>query len=310
MEPVKVPAQHQRDDPNLRAEIAFYDALTGVGLDGSVYYDVRVGKQVDAFAWFRDRWRGAFEVKGGQHMVKDGTWYLRDANSNFTKLDTSPPDQALAAAMAVRDAIKERLHGHQPWINVVLVLPDMPAEHYDISQYAKDHRVGVIWGLENLETQLLAIISAQPDRNPPDESDIQAESAALNRSAPPQHWLARRAAQTDAAEPSQSQRSSVRSSGPTSSRGVDAAFGPTYSFEIHNNGTLNLYLCDCQLSAFKSAAFGPENAGVQPPDAHILNPPATVPDDGIAIDVLPDLEPDPFEERFVGDVPDDYDPFR
>ena len=118
MEPVKEPTQDQRDDPNLRAEIAFYDALTRLDLDGSVYYEVRVGKQVDAFAWFKDQWRGAFEVKGGQHLVKDRSWYLRETNGNFTKLDTSPPDQALAAAMAVRDTIKERLHGHQPWINV------------------------------------------------------------------------------------------------------------------------------------------------------------------------------------------------
>lgn len=118
VEPVKEPTQDQRDDPNLRAEIAFYDALTRLDLDGSVYYEVRVGKQVDAFAWFKDQWRGAFEVKGGQHLVKDRSWYLRETNGNFTKLDTSPPDQALAAAMAVRDTIKERLHGHQPWINV------------------------------------------------------------------------------------------------------------------------------------------------------------------------------------------------
>ena len=309
MESVKEPTQDQRNDPNLRAEIAFYDALTGVNLDGSVYYDVRVGRQVDAFAWFIGKWRGAFEVKGGQHMAKDDSWYLRETNGNFIKLDTSPPDQALAAAMAVRDTIKERLHGHQPCINVVLVLPDMPAEDYDISQYAKDHRVGVIWGLENLETQLLGMISAQPDWTPPDELDIQAESAALNRSTPPQQWLARKAGQDDAAAPSQSQRLPVQSGGLAPSPGVNGAVSPTYSFEIHNHGSLNIYLSDSQLSTFSSDASGAGSAGVEPPAANIPCSSADVIDVGIAIDAPPDLGPDQFEGRPVGDVTDDSDPF-
>lgn len=309
MEPVKEPTQEQRNNPSLRAEIAFYDALTGVSLDGSVYYDVRVGKQVDAFAWFEDQWRGAIEVKGGQHMVRDGFWYCRETDGKYTKLETSPPDQAVAAAMAVRDTIKRRLHGHQPWINAVLVLPDMATKDSDISQYAKDHRVGVIWGLANLQTQLLGIIAAQHDWNPPDELDIQAESSALNRSTPPQQWLARKAAQDDAAAPSQSQGLPVQFNGPAPNRGVHAGGSPIYSFEIHNHGTLNLYLCDCQLSALKSDAFGPESASVQSPDAIVPNPPVAAPHDGIAFDAPPDLEPDPFEGPLVGDVPDDYDPF-
>ncbi len=309
MEPVKQPTQEQRDDPNLRAEIAFYDALTRVKLDGSVYYDVRVGRQVDAFAWFKDRWRGAFEVKGSQHMVKDDNWYLRDTNGNFSKLDTSPPDQALAAAMAVRDIIKDRLGEHKVWINVVLVLPDMPTEDEAISQYAKDHRVGVIWGLENLQAQLLGIISAQPDKDPPDELDILAESAALARKAPPEQWLNRKAMQKEAAASSQSHRLPAQSRGPASNPGVNAAVSPTYSFEIHNHGTLNIYLSDSQLSAFSSDPSGSESAGVEPPAAIIPSSSADAVDDGVETGAPPELEADPFEVRPAGDLPDDYDPF-
>ena len=309
MEPVKEPTQEQRNNPSLRAEIAFYDALTGVSLDGNVYYDLRVGKQVDVFAWFKDQWRGAFEVKGGQHVVRDGFWHLRETDGNYTNLETSPPDQAVAAAMAVRDTIKRRLHGHQPWINAILVLPDMPAADAAISRYAKDRKVAVIWGLANLQTQLQGIIAAQHDRNPPDELDIQAESAALNGSTPPQKWSARKAAHDDAAAPSQSQGLPVQSSGPTPNRGVHAGGSPMYSFEIHNHGTLNLYLCDCPLSALKSDAFGLESASVQSPNAIVPNPPVAAPDDGIAFDAPPDPVPDPFEGCPAGDLPDDYDPF-
>lgn len=313
MEPVKEPTEEQRNDPSLRAEIAFYDALTAVNLDGSVYYDVRVGRQVDAFAWVRDRWRGAAEVKGGQHMVKDGNWYRRETNGNFTKLDTSPPDQAFAAALAVRDTLKRRLNGHKTWINVILALPNMPSEDPAIKEYAKDRNVNVIWGLENLQAQLLGIISAQTDWYPPDELDILAESAALDRKAPPEQWLNRKAAQDDAAASSQSHRLPAQSGGPASGPGVDpgvnAAVSPTYSFEIHNHGTLNIYLSDSQLSAFGSDQSGSASVAVESPAANIPSSSAGAVDDGVEIDAPPDLGPDPIEGRRVGDLPDDYDPF-
>ena len=309
MEPVKEPTQEQRKDNNLRAEIEFFDALTGLDLDGSVYYDVKVVKQVDAFAWFTDKWRCAIEVKGGQHMVKDGTWYLHETNGNLTKLETSPPDQALAAAMAVRTAVKHRLDGHEFWINVILVLTGMPVADNDIKRYANDRKVDVIWGLECLEEQLLGIINKNPDRNPPDALDILAESAALNRSNPPAEWVARRTAQSDLAVPSQSQGLPVQSGGSASRRGIDAAAGPTYSFEIHNDGTLNIYLCDSELSAFTSDGSGSENAGVEPPVTNIPNPSTVADDDGVGIDAPPHPVPDPFDGDLAGDGFDDSYPF-
>lgn len=74
MEPIKKPEEGQRADQSLRAEGAFYDALLSVDSEGRVYYDVRVGKQVDMFFWLTNQWRCAVEVKGGQHMVKHGIW--------------------------------------------------------------------------------------------------------------------------------------------------------------------------------------------------------------------------------------------
>ena len=190
-----------------------------------------------------------------------------------------------------------------------MVLTDIPAEDYDISQYAKDHRVGVIWGLQNLHAQLLGIISAQPDWNPPDALDIPAESAALGRKAPPEQWLNRKAAQKDAAASSQSHRLPAQSGGPASSPGVNAAVSQTYSVEIHNHGTWNIYLGDSQLPAFSSDPSGSESTSVEPPAANIPNSSADAVVDGVEIDAPPDLGLDPFEGRLVGDVSDDYDPF-
>ena len=310
MEPVKEPSQDQRNDPNLRAEIAFYDALINVDLEGAAYYDVRVGKQVDAFAWFTDLWRCAIEVKGGQHMVKDGAWYSRETDGNFIKLETSPPEQALAGALAVRDTIKGRLEGQNVWINVILVLPDMPAEDEDIREYANDRKVKVIWGLDRLEEQLLRIIDEQPDRNPPDQLDILAELAALNRSAPPQQWLTRRAARNGPLVPKEFPGLPMRSSEPASGARVGAPAPPTYSFEIHNNGTLNIYLADSELSPFRSDV---PDSGITGSESPAMNEPgpstATSVDDGGGIDAQPHLEPDPFGEPIVEDGFDDYDPF-
>ena len=72
MKPIKEPTESQRAESVRKAEIAVFDALLADDLEGKVYYDVRVGKQIGMFAWMTGLWRCAIEVKGSQHMVKNG----------------------------------------------------------------------------------------------------------------------------------------------------------------------------------------------------------------------------------------------
>ena len=67
MEPIKSPDEQQREDPDLRADLALYDALIASGLAGKVYFDLHVGHQVDVFAWIPGQGRLAFEAKGSLH---------------------------------------------------------------------------------------------------------------------------------------------------------------------------------------------------------------------------------------------------
>lgn len=310
MESMKEPDESQRTDKALRAEIKFYDALLAAGLAGWVYYDVRVGKQVDMFAWITGWWRCAIEVKGGRHMVKEGIWYRREADGEMTRSKNSPPDQAIAGAMAIRDAMKARLKGHEFWINVILALPDMAVEDAEIAEFAGDRKVKVIWGTDNIEEQLLRIIADQPDRDPPDELDTLAESAALDRRAPPPEWQSRKASGRSTDDFTPSTKPSQFSGNPVSSAGKDAPVSAMYSFVINNRGTVNINVPDPGMLTAQTngPAVEPERGDAGP----AVQPRPFA--DGVVggngdFDAPDTVEMDAFEPAVVDDDFDDADPF-
>ena len=308
MEPVKQPEQHHREDRDRRAEIKFYEALIDIDLRGQVYYDLRVGRQVDLFAWIMDRSRCAIEVKGSQHWIKDNSWYCKERGGKERELRNSPPEDAFARAMAVRDTVRCRIDGHEPWITAVLALPDMPEEDPTITDFASDYRVRVIWGLDDLEKQIRAIVDEYGEFVPFDELDVRAELAALNREPAPPEWLERKerreaAEDRDPASPQPDQKI------PAPALETDESPAARYSFVIHNEGTVIICGAADETLAplFHAVQREPENKDATPQAAtgHV---PADPFDD---LDDPSPEEPDPFGEAaaVVGFDDDDYDPF-
>ena len=191
MESIKSPDEQQREDPDLRADLALYDALIASGLAGKVYFDLHVGHQVDVFAWIQGQGRLAFEAKGSLHWLEEGLWRYLNRERTVSEAHPTPADQARKGALAASDALENRLDGHKPWIHAVLVLTDMSDPDVDISQFAKDRHVHVIWGLNDIATQLQEITRKAKDYHPPTELDIQAEAAAFDYRTPPPNWQPR-----------------------------------------------------------------------------------------------------------------------
>lgn len=187
-EPIKEPDEQQRQDPNLRADLALYDALIASELPGKVYFDLNMGQQVDIFAWMPGQGRYALEAKGSLHWLDNGQWRYLDRNHIESEARPAPPNQARTGALAASDALKDRLNGHKPWIHAVLVLTDVNEPDADIHKFAEDHHVHVIWGLRDIEGQLKEITSRAPDYHPPTELDLEAEAAAFDYRDPPPNW--------------------------------------------------------------------------------------------------------------------------
>ena len=132
------------------------------------------------------------EVKGSRHWIQNGRWYCKERGGKERAPQNSPPEDAFARAMAVRDTVRDRLNGHETWITVLLALPDMVKEDPEITKFASDHRVHVLWGLNDLEEQLRTVVSKYGEYEPFDELDVRAELAALNREPAPPEWLERK----------------------------------------------------------------------------------------------------------------------
>lgn len=308
MEPVKQPEQHHREDRDRGAEIKFYQALIDTDLDGQVYYDVHVGKQVDVFAWVMNRGRCAIEVKGGRHWIRDGKWYCMERDGNERALGNSPPEDAMSRALAIRDVMRKRLDGHEPWITVLLALPDTAKEDAEIAKFASDHRVHVLWGLNDLAEQLRAIVSKYGEYEPFDELDVRAELAALNREPAPPEWLARKETRQAAEDHGPTSRQ-LDQQMPATALETDESSAARYSFVIHNEGTVIICgAADESLAALAHALQRESEDKVAPPHVvtdHVLADPFDDGDDRLA------EEPDPFGEAIVvaGFDDDAYDPF-
>ena len=191
MEPIKQPDDEQRQDPNLRADLALYDALIAADLTGKVYFDLNVGQQVDVFAWIPGQGRFALEAKGGLHWIDEGQWLYFDHNRKVNEALPTPPDQARRGTLAASDALEERRDGHKPWINAVLALTDMYEPDADILRQANDRKVHLIWGLNDVGTQLKVVAERVRDYHPPTELDIKAEASAFDHREPPPGWQPR-----------------------------------------------------------------------------------------------------------------------
>ena len=310
MKPIKEPTESQRTEPGLKAEIGVYDALLAIDLEGNLLYDVRVGKQVDMYFEITHKWRGAVEVKGGHHMVKDGTFYRREADGSYTKLKNSPLEQAIAGAMAIRDAFKQRLGGHECWINAVLALPDMAVEDPEITKLAGDNKVSVVWGGSSVEAQWLRIIQDQPDWDPPDELDMEADAAALVRREPPAQWQSRKALGVNSGDSTISADLPALSSDPALPARADAPVSAMYSIVIHNYGTVHINVPDSETFTPHNDVpvlnTGPEDAApTADPAAHV----ASVPGDGCEFGDPSVVEADPFGLEVDGNGFNDDDPF-
>ena len=308
MEPVKQPEQHHRNDRDRGAEIKFYEALIDTNLNGQVYYDVHVGKQVDLFAWVMNRGRCAIEVKGGRHWISDGKWHCKERDGNERELENSPPEGAMSRALAIRDAMRKRLDGHEPWITVLLALPDMAKEDAEIAKFASDHRVHVLWGLNDLEEQLRAVVSKYGDYEPFDELDVRAELAALNRELAPSEWLERkeRPETADDSDPAPPQPDRQM---PAPALETDESSAARYSFVIHNEGTVIICgAADETLAALVQALQRESENNDATPQVATGHLPVDPFDD---LDDTSAEEPDPFGEAavVVGFGDDDYDPF-
>ena len=305
MEPVKQPEEHHRKDRDRQAEIKFYEALIDTDLDGQVCYDVHVGKQVDLFAWVMNRARCAIEVKGSRHWISDGKWICKEKDGNELELENSPPEDAMSRALATRDAMRKRLDGHKPWITVLLALPDMAKEDADIAKFASDHRVHVLWGLNDLGEQLRAVVSKYGDYEPFDELDMSAELAALNRAPAPPEWLARKHERdnNEDREPASHHPGHQAPSVPVE---LDPSPAARYFFTIHNEGTL--IICggvDEMLAAMGDARTCESGYGNVPPQtAANRSSMDSVDDAGIASE-----EADLYGEATTEAQFDDYDPF-
>ena len=310
MKPIKEPTECQRTEPGLKAEIGVYDAVLAIDLEGNLLYDVRVGKQVDMYFEITHKWRGAVEVKGGHHMVKDGTFYRREADGSYTKLKNSPLEQAVAGAMAIRDAFKQRLGGQECWINAVLALPGMAVEDPEITKLAADNKVSVIWGVGNEEQQVLRFIQDKPDRNPPDELDMAAAAAALLQGKPPAEWLSRQASEKGSDDSTISADLLALSSDPALPARADAPVSAMYSIVIHNYGTVHINVPDSEtLTPHNDVSVlntGPDDAApTADPAAHV----ASVPGDSCEFGDPSVVEADPFELDVDGNDFNDDDPF-
>ena len=71
--------KHRFHDPKRQAELAVYRELEASTTPGVALYEPRFGpysRGLDFAAWFEGIGRFGIETKGGQHSVKDATWYL------------------------------------------------------------------------------------------------------------------------------------------------------------------------------------------------------------------------------------------
>ena len=165
--------KHRFHDPKRQAELAVYRELEASTTPGVALYEPRFGpysRGLDFAAWFEGIGRFGIETKGGQHSVKDATWYL-STPSGQVEIDC-PALQAWDGSMAFRDRIA-RKKGRGPFVVAVVIFPDMEPDAR-ISAMLADSPAHAVFGVSDLTNRLAELIHIE---NPPDAVDIEREVA-------------------------------------------------------------------------------------------------------------------------------------
>ena len=160
MQPKEYPP-HRRGDPKRRAESSVFEALAAIECQGFGYYEWRKGAQrieLDFAVWIPDLGRFALQVKGGRYRLNDGDWFLATFEG-LRPVRACPLDEAKLSALDLHDDIAERAATpYNPYVVPTLCFPDMDEPAPDIENLAKRKGVYVIWGAENLLSDLEEIV--------------------------------------------------------------------------------------------------------------------------------------------------------
>ena len=152
---------NRRGKPKRRAEQLVYEALANINRRGFVYYEWRKGYErieLDFAVWIEGLGRFALQVKGGRYRLSDGDWHLarRDGPQ---PVRSCPLDEAKLAALDLHDDIGERAcTSYNPYVIPALAFPDMTEPDPAIARLAERKGVYVVWGMENLLSDLERIV--------------------------------------------------------------------------------------------------------------------------------------------------------
>lgn len=154
----------RRNKPKRRAERQIYEALAGNDRQGFCYYEWRKGYErieLDFAVWIESLGRFALQVKGGRYLLIGGDWYIRK-REGLESVPSCPLDEAKLAALDLHDDIEERARmSYKPFVVPVLSFPDMAEPDEDIENLAKRKGVYVIWGTDNLLSDLESIVHSR-----------------------------------------------------------------------------------------------------------------------------------------------------
>ena len=154
----------RRKIPKRRAERRVYEALANNDSRGFCYYEWRRGREcieLDFAVWVEGLGRFALQVKGGCYLLIDGEWRL-NTRDGVQPVETSPLDEAWLAALDLHDDIEDRAcTSYSPFVIPALSFPDMTGPDKAIESLARRKGVYVIWGTDNLLSDLERIVRSR-----------------------------------------------------------------------------------------------------------------------------------------------------
>lgn len=181
MYPREFPSGRRRKSKR-RAERRVYETLANIDSRGFVYYEWRRGREcieLDFAVWIEGLGRFALQVKGGRYLLIDGEWRLKTRNG-VQPVETSPLDETWLAALDLHDDIEEcACTPYNPFVIPMLSFPDMTEPDAAIESLAKRKGVYVIWGTENLLSDLERIVRSRSVSDPLTMERIAAEVLAV-----------------------------------------------------------------------------------------------------------------------------------
>ena len=181
--PENFPSKHL-EDPTRRAKAAAFQAFKDSPIDGLAIYgwqQVLDGPDVDFVVWLKDRFRAAWEIKGGPHYLNDqGHWFLR---TEQRPVSVSPVKQAKRGAMRAKKAVRDTIDRAAYFI-AVLHLPDMEPDERMIQDAAQEG-VYVVFGMHDPVEQSITVAANHEEFYPPKGHFIDNEEPTFaNRNSP------------------------------------------------------------------------------------------------------------------------------